>query len=298
MAVELTLQNGRWSGRALKQFLEAWAPKSPIPLLTWMPWQASAKGLRTWVFAEGSTRGVFLTRRLSLTRGAPVTVRLNAMASPADWTVAYALLRALRQGRGGRVEGSDGRVLRAEHLSDTEAVGDGLMRLREDAREIADNLLRGERYAIFPNPEFSLVVTAAMLPRENDAARFAMGFEELLRTMAQRYQRAAFVSAATLPDGRSLAVWSMDDALLPWADHIGIRQGEEAQDGVVLPATQAMSLLGKRLEVVSEAQDRYYLPAFDLGDPAERALHDKVMKAGTPIAEFLARFQRSNPVMS
>ena len=220
------------------------------------------------------------------------------MAGPADWTVAYALLRALQQGRGGRVEGHDGRVLRPEHLADAEAVGDGLMRLREDAREIADTLRRGERYAVLPNPEFSLVVTEAMLPRENDPARFAMAFEELLREMAQRYQRAALVPAVALPDGHSLAVWSMDDALLPKADHIGIRQGEEAQDGVVLPANQALTLLGKRLEVVSEAQDRYYLPAFDLADPAERALRDEVMKAGTPIAEFLARFQRSNPVMS
>ena len=297
MAIELTLQNGRWSGRALKQFLEAWAPKSPLPLLTWMPWQATPRGMRTWIFAEGSTRGVFLTRRMSLLKGAPVTVRLNAMASPADWTVGYALLRALLQGRGGRVEGPDGRILRPEHLTDAEAVGDCLVQMRKDAGEVSDTLQRGERYAVFPNPEFSLVVTEAMLPRETDPARSALAFEDLLREMAARYQRAGFEPPATLPDGRSLAIWSMGEALLPWADHIGVRQGEEAQDGVVLPAAQAMTLLGDRLEVVSEAQDLYYIPAIDPGDPADRALMASLTKAGTPIADFLARFERQGQGM-
>ena len=292
MAVELTLQNGRWGGRALKKHLEAWAPKSPIKLLTWMPWTNAPAGLRTWIFPEGAIRGVHVIHRLSLVKGTAVTVRLNAFSSHADYTVAYAFLRGLVAGRGGRVVGPDQRVYRTEDLTDEAAAGDAQSRLFEDAKEVEQGFRRGEKYAVLPSPEFDLLMTEAMLPREQDRARRAVATESMLREMAGRYQRASIVNAGTLPNGRTMAVWSMDDALLDMADFVGVRQGSEAQDGVVLSATQAMGLLGNRFEVVSEDIDRFFIPAIDPSEAADRTLAKRLFEEGTPITEFLARFQR------
>ena len=262
-----------------------------------MPWEATPEGLRTWIFAEGSTRGVHLLRTMSLTQGATVHVRLGAMASRADWIVAYGLLRGLLKGRGGRVVGPKERVLRGENLTEGEAVSEALSHLYDDATEVASELRGGKGYAVFLNPEFDLLVTPAMLPASSDPGRLSGQFEELLRLMAARYQRAEIVAPAALPNGQTISIWSMNDACLYWAKHMGIRLAPDAEDGVVLSAAQAMALLGSRLEVISEEIDRFFLPALDPSDTRDRALREKLMGAGKPISEFLSGMQGQQPQM-
>jgi hypothetical protein len=292
MAVEFTLQNGRWSAGALKKLLESWAPTCPIPLRLRAPWSATAGVLRTWIFGEGSTRGVHIVRRMSVVKGATLHVRLGAMSSRADWTIAFAFLRTLLNARGGRVLAPDGQVMRPEHLGEEDAANGAHARMYEDAQEILAALQRGERYALLPTPGFDLLVTEAMIPKESDPARLALALDELLREMAGRYQQATVVPSATLPSGQSLSLWSSDGALLTWADFIGVRPGPDAEEGVVLSSAAALQLLGTRLEVVSESLDRFYLPALDPANAADRVLEAEIQKAGTPIRTFLAQFQR------
>src|SRR5690606_15547507 len=65
-----------------------------------------------FLLAEGSLRGVLLTRR-----DGDVDVRLSALASRADWRNAYAVVREALTRGGGTFTREDGQTLTADELT-------------------------------------------------------------------------------------------------------------------------------------------------------------------------------------
>ncbi len=291
MSVELTIQEGRWSPSRLRGFLEGWLPHAPVRVLGGMPWQSSRVGTWTWLFGEGSVRGCSLRLKTSLMKAGTLHIRLNMMASRSDWSLAHGLARGLLKAGGGRALSPDGRVLRAEDLSDSAVATEALVKMREDVMALQSKLAGGAPYAALPTPAFSLIVTPRMLPAENDAARAAIALEEHLREMAARYQAAEPVTAMLLPDRSTLSVWERDEALMYFRDHVGVQRGSDADEGVVVPAAKAVSIFGSRLEMVSEERDRYYVPALVPGTAADEKLLADLAAAGEPLPQFMARFQ-------
>lgn len=297
MAVELTLEEGRWSPRRLRGFLEGWMPHAPLRVLGSGPWQAGRAGVWTWLFCEGSTRGCSLRFKPSLVKAGVITIRLNTLASRADWTMAYGLARGLLKAGGGRALGPDRRVMRAEDFSDSSVNGEASARLRDDASGVARALTSGEPFAALPNPNFSLVLTAAMLPQEKDPARMAIALEEHLRTMAARYQEADAVAPLQLPDATSLSVWTKRASLMYFVHHVGIQAGDTPEKGVVLQAPRALEIFGDRLEVVSEYADRFYVPQAFPGNAADEALLKQLVAAGQPLPAFMERYRQREASM-
>lgn len=293
MSVELTLREGRWNLRALRGFLETWASRAPLRVLEMTPWEANASGAWMWTFGEGSTRGFSVRRARTLLSGGALVVRLGLLASRSDWILAYDLLRALLRDRGGRLMGADERVLRPEDLGEGGALDEGLSRLRQDASDLRRELQGRDGFAALPNPGFSLILTPALLPEETDPALFAQAVEAQLVDMATRYQRAEHVAAMDLPDGSSIAVWPQDESLMPLAHYIGVRLGDGADESVVLRGTDAITLLGDRVELVSEQRDLFYLPALDPSNAADLDLRERLSAQGTPLPMFLEQFRKS-----
>ncbi len=292
MAVELTIEEGRWSPRRLRGFLEGWLPHAPIRVLGAGPWQGGRGGVWTWMFGEGSTRGCSLRLRTSLVKAGVVSVRLNTLASRADWTLAHGLVRGLLKAGGGRAVGADDRVLRAEDFSESTVAGEAAARLRDDTAQIARALQSGEPFAALPTPAFSLIVTAAMLPKESQSARMAIALEEHLREMAARYFEADAVAPLQLPDATSLSVWTRGDALMYFVHHVGVQHGETPNEGVVLQAPRALEIFGDRLEVVSAEADRFYVPAIRPGTARDDELIKTLVSAGQPLPAFMERYRQ------
>lgn len=290
MSAEFHIPDGSWSVRRLRTFAEEWVPKAPVPLLFAQPWTRGAKGPGTWFFGEGSIRGCSLQLDADLLKTRSLRVRLNAMASRADWQIGHALLRALVEAGGGTVTGPDGERVPPDELQEPAASNTAMARLRDDAEELAKALHQDGTYAALPNPLFSLIVTAELLPAEDDPTNFALALEEELALMAARYIGAEVVDLVTLPDGSSFSMWARQDALAFAAHFFGVGSPSEEDEAVVLPGPRLLELMGDRLEVVSEEQDRFYLPALDPADPEDAAMLEAVEAEGQPLQAWLAQY--------
>jgi len=290
MSIELKIEEGRWSPRRLRGFLDDWHQRAPVRVLATTGWQTSLSGSWTWLFGEGSTRGCSLRYKPSLVKSATLFVRLNTMASRADWMLAHALARDLVKTAGGRALGADDRVLRAEDLSESNVAAEAMARIRVDAASIARALRGGQPFAALPTPRFSLILTASMLPQEDDPADLGGLLEEHLAGMAARYAEAEDVKPLQLPDGSMLSVWSGRPALVHLVHHFGVQHGGTPEEGVVLPAAKAIEILGSRLEVVSPDADRFYVP--ELHPASDGALLQQLLAAGQPVPAFLGRYRQ------
>lgn len=289
MAATYTLTGARWNLRRLSALLESWATRAPVPLLTKPSWARLPAGPWTWLFPEGGVRGCSLLVLPGLVQARGLQLRLNLMAGRADWMVAHALLRTLLEAGGGSLSGPDEAPVAAEALREPEAGLEALARLREDAARTVRPLREGKPYVALPNPEFTLFVTPELLPDEREETRFAMALEEELAEMATRYATAARVPVIELPDGSGLSVWSQDAALIHLTHYVGVRRGESASQGVVLSGPALLDALGDRVEVVSQDQDRFYLPALDPQDPADARVLERLAKAGESLDDWVAR---------
>jgi len=292
MPFELTIQEGRWSLRRLGAFLEAWGERESPRVLRTTPWATSRTGARVHLFAEGSTRGCSLRLKTSLVKGSGLVLRLGALASRADGALAFALARGLLKAGGGRAVGPDGRVLRAEDMSEASVLAAARARFRSDLGAVRRELERGSPFAALPCPHFSLILTAAMLPPEGDADRSAGITEGHLQQMAARYVAAEVVAPLRLPDGTTLSVWGRNAALLFLVNHLGVQHEGHDSGGFVVPVAQAIQLLGTRPELVSERRDRFYLPALLPGKAEDQALVTALEAAGEPLETFMARYQK------
>ncbi len=289
MSYEFHLREGRWSARRLRAFVEAWKP--PVPIFTQMPWTRSRKGPATWFFGEGSVRGCTLQLDADLLKARSLRVRLNLMASRADWQLGQSLVRELLAAGGGEAYGPGDQVIASDALQEPAAGADALAQLRTDAAELAGSLKSDRTYAALPNPAFSLIVTKELLPAETDQTNFALALEEELALMAARYQRSEPVERVQLPDGSSFSIFPDVDALayasqfyaVPVANGDGLEQ-------YVLPGPRFFELMGERLEVVSEKQDRFYFPALDFQNTDDAKVLTTITKEGQPFEAWLTRF--------
>ena len=177
------------------------------------------------------------------------------------------------------------------------------MRMREDAEEVvARRCAAGSSTRRFPIPSSARSITEAMLPGEigiparlRDRLRGAAA-----RRWRMRYQRAsvgARHAAARRPHPVALVDGRGARSFGP--THIGVRQGRgrrrTASSGPARPPDRA--LLGSRPEVVSEDQDRFFLPALESREARPTASHRRPSDEGrhTPWTEFLSRFQSLRP---
>ncbi len=292
MPFTVTIQEGRWSLRRLSGFLESWRPPSPVRILHTSPWVTSRTSALLRLVAEGSTRGCSLRFKASLVKGSALVLRLASLASRADGALAFELARALLKAGGGRALGPDGRVLRPEDMSAAAVAQATSTRFREDLAAVRRELERGAPFAALSCGPFSLILTAAMLPSQGDAARAASILEAHLQAMAARYVAAEEVAPLHLPDGTTLSVWGRNAALLYLVDHLGVTQGTDAEGGFVVPVGKAVPIFASRLDMVSEHRDRFYLPALLPGRPEDQALLTALQAVGEPLPTFMARYQR------
>ena len=290
MAFEFHITEARWSNRRLRAFFDAWLPKVPVPLLGRTRWQRGATGPGTWLFAEGSIRGCSLDLVGGVLQPRSVRVRLNLMASRIDWQLGQALVRALLDAGGGKVSGAGGEVLGPELLREPEASVEAHAHMRDDAIKLSRELRGGRSFAALPNPEFSLLVTPGLLPDDPDTDHFALELQEELIEMAARYHGAEAVGVMQLPDASTLSIWQRGDSLVHASHFIGVSFGDDPDDGVVLPGQDLIALLGSRVEIVSENQDRFYFPALDLGEAEDQKLLEDLRTQGQQLGEWLQRF--------
>jgi hypothetical protein len=293
MAFEFHIREGRWSNRRLRAFLDAWLERAPVPILERERWSRGAAGPGTWIFAEGSTRGCSLDLEAAMLQKRGVRVRLNVMASRTDWHVAQALVRDLLDAGGGRVVGAQDAPIDPQVLREPEASAEAHAHLEQDAEALAEKLGSGRPFAALPCPAFSLIVTPGMLGTDEAPALMALALEERLVEMAARYQRAERVAVMRLPDASTLSVWGQGEAIVYLTQYIGVSFGEAPDDGVVVRGRDLMELLGDRVEVVSENQDRFYLRALEPGSAKDGEVLARLAQAGQPMGEWLARFPSS-----
>lgn len=155
-------------------------------------------------------------RGFSVTAGeeAPF-VRINSMASRADWQLAYSFIRFVAD-LGATPE------LPAEELTDEAAVARGTQELKSGAALLQHMLYeRGNEYMGLPVLHFTLNVTRDDLPKENvdlDA------FEALLIARAARYARARIPTVLTIQEGdgplKTAVVWSGEALLTTKVDYV------------------------------------------------------------------------------
>jgi hypothetical protein len=201
------------------------------------------------LLAPGSIRGVLLAHEDD-----QLQVRLSALASRADWRMAYEVMaRFLAEGEG-VLKREDGQVLAASDLTPERADQDAVRDFCASARALQDHL--GEDgSAELPIAAFSLVVQPGDVPICADAAQVE-AVEAALSTRVARYAEAYPASVMVLTNDVRLTTWAKIPTLVGKAHLIAVEGLERP-----IPAERVRELLGPRVE--EAGRDLWYLPGLD-----------------------------------
>lgn len=245
----------------------------------WAGEQPDEELFREPVFQEGTA---FLLGRGSV-RGAVLTLapedqvvhlRLNALASRADWRRAFQVVRRALERAGGEVVREDGVTFGAAQLTDAEAEAQGTRDFCASLEVVQGGLKEGE--VTLPLDNFGLVVRPGELPGACTPAEVP-GLEDRLAARVERLALAFPSATFVLQGGLRLATWALIPTLVGEADLVSI---EGLQNPVPLDALK--QALGPRAEAAGEGV--VLLPELD--DQADAALLERLRAAGVDLTAF------------
>lgn len=200
------------------------------------------------LLGPGSIRGVLLR-----VDGGALRVRLNALASRADWRMAFEVVRRGLERGGGALVREDGRRYEARDLTPERAEADAVHDFLFASRAVRDSLQEGA--ATLPIAAWGLVLREGDLGACEDAAQVAAA-EAALAERVARYAEAFVPSIMVLTDDVRLTTWARIPTIVGRA-HLVAVEGLERP----VPVEAARALLGPRAEDVGGGL--WYFPELD-----------------------------------
>lgn len=266
MSVEFTFAGSSLTVDDCDDVLQAWSEERDGALFAdpcFVRGQAQLLG-------PGSIRGVLLAHEDD-----QLQVRLSALASRADWRMAYEVMgRFLAQGKG-VLKREDGVVLAASDLTPERADQDAVRDFCVSTAALQTSL--GEDgSAELPIAAFSLVVQPGDVPACADAAQVD-ALEATLSTRVARYAEAYPASVMVLTNDVRLTTWARIPTLVGKAHLIAVEGLEQP-----IPAERVHELLGARVE--EAGRDLWYLPGLD--EAADAAVLASLRASGVDLEAF------------
>lgn len=251
MSVQFTFEESALELDAWDEVLRTWSGGLEEPLFD----EPCFVREQAQLLGPGSIRGVLLWRE-----GARIQLRLNALASRADWRMAYAVARVGLEEGGGVLAREDGRRLEAKDLTPERADADAVEDFCFVSRAVQESLKEGN--ATLPIAAWALVLRPGDLPICADAAQVAAA-EGPLAARVARYAAAYVPSVMVLVNDVRLTTWAQIPSIIGRA-HVVAIEGLDAP----VPLERALALLGDRAEDVGDGL--WYFP--ELEAERDRAL--------------------------
>lgn len=268
MSVEFTFAGSSLTVDDCDEVLQAWSDERDEALFAepcFVRGQAQLIG-------PGSIRGVLLAHE-----DGQLQVRLSALASRADWRMAYEVMgRLLAQGKG-VLKREDGLALGKDDLTPERADQDAVRDFCTSTTALQASL--GEDgSAELPIAAFSLILQKDEVPACADAAQVG-ALEATLSPRVARYAEAYPASTMVLMNDVRLTTWARIPTLVGKAHLIAV----EGLD-LPIPAERVRELLGARVEEVG--RDLWYLPGLD--EAADADLVASLRASGVDLETFAA----------
>lgn len=269
MSVEFTFEASSLTIDACDDLLQSWSEARGEALLTE---PCFVRG-QAQLLAPGSVRGVLLAHEDD-----QLQVRLSALASRADWRMAYEVMGRLLAAGEGVLKREDGQALTASDLTPERADADAVRDFCFSAQALQPSL--GEDgSAELPIGAFSLVLQRDDVPPCADASQVE-AVERKLSARVARYAEAYPASVMVLTNDVRLTTWARIPTLVGKAHLIAV----EGFDHPV-PAERVRELLGARAE--EAGRDLWYLPGLD--DAADADLLAALRASSIELEAFAAR---------
>lgn len=261
MSVEFSLSDNNLTLEEWNATLEGWAEELGDAIYRAPRFAAEDELPSIVVLGKGSVRGVYVKLIVGQARFV-----LNAMASRADWRLAFELMMLVQIRGGGTILRDDGRELPLRELTpesaDEQAFADltpSLAAFRKAFKERASTT----GVAKLPVGGFRVPLRAEDIPENPEPSNDELALlEKTLSERVHRYTQAAHAKTFVLENGLRLSSWGYRPTLITQAHYLVIREADHP-----IPIERARAILGARVERIGP--DLWYFPRLNKKDRAK-----------------------------